>query len=237
MAVSQISKAKYKMPARQKPDGVAAGSFKRHASRFYHSEGRTLPYRAIPPLDEESPHPSLLVVRERNTDTRQPLQGVCRVERPAEDSVDGGQKGNGEVEEPLEGPGHTGRRKMQQGSTRLLLHPGRGETVPALAENDVQSEASEWELRERREREERRRAEAEELGADVEEPLFPQARLHGIRRRGVGGEDIFLLSFLLVRLLSLWTVLGGGQRKACKVPPSRGQRRGNGQKCMPPKPR
>jgi len=36
----------------------------------------------------------------------------------------------------------------------------------------VQSEASEWELRERREQEEERRAEAEGLDAEVEEPLF-----------------------------------------------------------------
>jgi hypothetical protein len=37
----------------------------------------------------------------------------------------------------------------------------------------VQIEASEWELRERREREEERRQEAEELGAGGEEqPLF-----------------------------------------------------------------
>jgi ribonuclease HI len=34
-AGSRITKAKYKMPARQKPDGVVAGSSKRHASRFY----------------------------------------------------------------------------------------------------------------------------------------------------------------------------------------------------------
>jgi uncharacterized protein with GYD domain len=45
--------------------------------------------------------------------------------------------------------------------------------MPALATEKVaQSEASEWELRERREREEERRAEAEELGAEVEELLF-----------------------------------------------------------------
>jgi hypothetical protein len=31
---------------------------------------------------------------------------------------------------------------------------------------------SEWDLRERREREEERRAEVERLGAEVEEPLF-----------------------------------------------------------------
>jgi hypothetical protein len=44
--------------------------------------------------------------------------------------------------------------------------------VPTPAEEDAQSEASEWELRERREMEEERRAEAEELGGEVEEPLF-----------------------------------------------------------------
>jgi len=41
-----------------------------------------------------------------------------------------------------------------------------------LVEEDAQTEASEWELRERREREEERREEAEGLGAEVEEPLF-----------------------------------------------------------------
>ena len=47
-----------------------------------------------------------------------------------------------------------------------------GRLVPVPAEEDAQSEASEWELRERREREEERMAEAEEMGAEVEEPLF-----------------------------------------------------------------
>jgi hypothetical protein len=43
--------------------------------------------------------------------------------------------------------------------------------APPPAE-DAESEVSEWELRERREREEKRRAEVEELGSEVEEPLF-----------------------------------------------------------------
>jgi hypothetical protein len=47
-----------------------------------------------------------------------------------------------------------------------------GRLAPAPAEEDAQSEASEWELRERSDREEERRVEAEELGAEVEEPLF-----------------------------------------------------------------
>jgi len=42
----------------------------------------------------------------------------------------------------------------------------------ATAEEDAQSEASEWELQEWREREEDREMEAERLGTKVEEPLF-----------------------------------------------------------------
>jgi hypothetical protein len=47
-----------------------------------------------------------------------------------------------------------------------------GRRVPAPVEEDVESETSEWELRERREREEEGAAEAEGLDAEVEEPLF-----------------------------------------------------------------
>ena len=78
-------------------------------------------------------------------------------------------------------------------------------------EEDAQSEASEWELWERREREEERRVEATELGARGEEqPLFPHAILHGVRRRGVGlgggfrSFVFFLFVISLVRLLSSW---------------------------------
>jgi hypothetical protein len=52
-------------------------------------------------------------------------------------------------------------------------HDYKRRRVPAPAEEgDAESETSEWVLRERREREKKRRAEAEELGAEVEEPLF-----------------------------------------------------------------
>jgi hypothetical protein len=47
-----------------------------------------------------------------------------------------------------------------------------GRRVPTPAEEDGETDASEWELRDRREREEGRRVEAEELGGEVEEPLF-----------------------------------------------------------------
>jgi len=54
----------------------------------------------------------------------------------------------------------------------FLANTDVGRLAPLPADEDVQSEASEWELRERREREEERRVEAEELGAEVEGPLF-----------------------------------------------------------------
>jgi hypothetical protein len=48
-----------------------------------------------------------------------------------------------------------------------------GSRVLAAAEDDAQSEASEWELRERREKEEEMRHEVEGLGTEDEErPLF-----------------------------------------------------------------
>jgi hypothetical protein len=51
------------------------------------------------------------------------------------------------------------------------------------ADEDAPSEASEWKLRERRESEEERRGEAEELGAGWGTAAVPpQALLHGFRR-------------------------------------------------------
>jgi hypothetical protein len=68
-------------------------------------------------------------------------------------------------------------------------------------------------------------------------PVPPHARLHGIRRRGVRAATGVFCSFIchfLGATHSHGTGLGGGQRNACNATPSRGQRRGNGQKCTPP---
>jgi hypothetical protein len=69
------------------------------------------------------------------------------------------------------------------------------------------------------------------------------ARIHGVRRRrgGLGNGSLAFVFFLcLSPLLFPWcaihllgTGLGGGQREPCNVPPSGGQRRGNGLKCTP----
>ena len=59
------------------------------------------------------------------------------------------------------------RASYQTRHSRLPYTTDVGRLVPT--EEDAGSEASQWELRERREREEERRAEAEELGAADEE--------------------------------------------------------------------
>jgi hypothetical protein len=55
--------------------------------------------------------------------------------------------------------------RCSQAVLRLLSTTDIGRLVPDPAEEEAQSEASEWELRERREREEESRQEAEMLGA------------------------------------------------------------------------
>ena len=65
-------------------------------------------------------------------------------------------------------------RRCSQAALNFLASTEVGKTVPA-ADEDARSEASEWELRERAEREEERRAEAETLGRGMEReehPLF-----------------------------------------------------------------
>jgi len=60
-----------------------------------------------------------------------------------------------------------------------------GRRVPPSPAEDAQSEVSEGELWEWGEREEEMRAEAEELGAEVEEPLFLPTPTFFFRRRSV----------------------------------------------------
>jgi hypothetical protein len=74
-----------------------------------------------------------------------------------------------------------------------------GRRVLPPVENDAESEASAWELRKRREREEERRVEAEELGAGVEEPLFLPTPAFMASADEVKG---FLVSFLFFSLVT-----------------------------------
>jgi len=142
----------------------------------------------------------------------------------------------------------SGRRKSQW-RIRDLVADGRcsqavldflsttdvGRLVPA--EEDAGS--SEWERRERREREEERRVEMEEFGCRRGgTALSPAALLHGACGGGVGDGSRFphpflcfsfvvpsVTSSLLCVFYSLGTGLGGGQREACNVPPCADNRR------------
>ena len=115
-------------------------------------------------------------------------------------------------------------RRCSQAVLNFLTSTEVGKTVPAV-EEDARSEASEWELQERAEREEERRAEAEALGIEEEEhPLFlPTPPLHGIGGRGVGGVFSFVLFFS--RFLG---GLGGGHKGSLHCAALRGLRPGNG---------
>jgi len=166
-AGGRTSKKKYRMLASHKPDGTVAGSTKKLASRFYQLKmghcrtGQYLHWARARPTAKcwwcQCP-----------TQTRDHLFKVC----PR-------WKGQQKIlwEEIRK---ETGRWKSRW-KIRDLLADGRcsqavldflsstdvGKIAPAVeAEDDVGSEASEWELRERREREEGRRA--EELGAEDE---------------------------------------------------------------------
>jgi hypothetical protein len=95
------------------------------------------------------------------------------VEGPVKDPVDGGQEGNESWKSCWKVRDLLADERCSRAVLDFLATTVVGRLAPAPSdEEDAQSEASEWELRERRDREEERRMEAEELGAEVEEPLF-----------------------------------------------------------------
>ena len=164
-AGGRTSKAKYRMPKSQKPEGVVASTTKRLASRFYQLKtghartGQYLYWAKARPTAE-------CWWCGHHAQTREHLFKVCPEWK--------GQQKILWAEVSKE----TGRWKSRW-KVRDLLADGRcaqavldflsstdvGRLVPPLEESDDRSEASEWELREHREREEQQEAEAEELGA------------------------------------------------------------------------
>jgi len=158
-AGGRTSKTKYRMPKSQRPDGTVAGSTKRLASRFYQIKtGHCLSGQYLH-WTKNRPTPQCWWCRYQQQ-TREHLFKVCR-EWKAQQKILWA-----EVRK------ETGRWKSQW-KIRDLLADGRcsravldfltatdvGRRV--LAEESAGSEASERELRERREWEEEREAEAE----------------------------------------------------------------------------
>ena len=109
-----------------------------------------------------------------------------------------------------------------------------GRLVAALAEKEVQSEASE-ELWERREREEERRAEAQGPGGKVEDPSFSPCPSLWHQRKRSDNVPPFCLSFVisLVPLLS-WDRPGRRAKESLQRAAIARTARGNGQKFTPP---
>ena len=121
-------------------------------------------------------------------------QGVCGVEGPAENSVGGGAEGDRVGKSWWNARDLLADERCSRAVLDFLSTTNVGMLVQALG--DVAREASDWELPDRREREEERRAEAEEVGAAGGAPVPTHALFHGIRTgRGgaVGGGLRFLL--------------------------------------------
>jgi len=171
-AGDRITKKKYKMPARRRPDGTVAGSSKRLASRFYQLKtGHCLTGQHLN-WTKNRPTPQCWWCGSR-IQTRDHLLKECAKWRGQQKILwaevrkkTGRWKSRWKVRDLL------ADERCSSAVLDFLSTTDVGRLVPAPAEVDAQSEVSEGELREWREREEERRAEAEGLGAEVEEPLF-----------------------------------------------------------------
>jgi hypothetical protein len=96
------------------------------------------------------------------------LQKLPPLKGPAQDSVGGGAEGDREGKDQFE---IRDLSRMRGAARRYWTSssPRKGRLVPPPAEEEAQSEASEWEFRERREREVERRQKAEEVGVEDKE--------------------------------------------------------------------
>jgi len=203
-AGGRTSKAKYRMPESQKPDGAVAGSTKRLASRYYQLKtghartGQYLHWAKVRPTAQcwwcQCP-----------SQTRDHLFKACpewRMQQKilwAEVQKETGKwKSRWEIRDLL-ADGRCGPAVLD-----FLTSTDVGRLVPPLEKSDTGSQVSEWELRDRREREEEREAGVEELGAageldaGEELPLFlptPPFMASAGEEQGTGR------AFLLVCLL------------------------------------
>ena len=147
----------------------------------------------------------------------------------------GGEEGDREVEGPVQGEGPAGRREVQLGSAGLPGSHGRGQARAGVGGGH-------------RQRGFRAggagmaggaRSGGDGAGRGRDSTVPTHARLHGVRRNGVGGVFLCLsfdcharFSVLCNSLCALYIFVGQawaeGKRGACNEPPARGQRTGNG---------
>jgi len=202
-AGGRTSTKKYKMPKSQRPDGTVAGSTKRLASRFYQLKTghcRTGQY--------------LHWTKSRSTaqcwwckcpsQTRDHLLKSCPRWKSEQKTLwEEVWKEAGRGRWRWKAHELFAEQSCSQAVLDFLSVTEVGKTVPAEErEEDVESEASEWELRERAEREEEKREEelgAEDVGAGGEHCLFlPTPSFMASAEKewgGGGGATCFSLSF------------------------------------------
>jgi hypothetical protein len=156
-AGARVTGKKYKLLIKQRPDGTVAGSPKRLASRFYQLKtGHCLTgqYLNWTKLSAGGAH---IGCRHGSTSSKTVPAGRLNRRRCGPRFARG--KDWFKIRDLADD-------RCSQAVLDFLSTTDVGRLVPAPAEEDAQSEASEWEFQERREKEEERRQEAEELGAE-----------------------------------------------------------------------
>jgi len=174
-AGGRASKRKYRMPKSHRPDDTVAGSTKRLVSRFYHVKtGHCLTGQYL--NWTKNRHTPQCWRCRYQTQTWEHLLKVCPEWKTQQKILWAEvQKETGRWKSRWKVRDLLADERCSRAVLDFLSTTDLGRLVPA--EEDVGSEASEWELRECREREEERRAEAEEVGAAGElgageEPLL-----------------------------------------------------------------
>jgi len=112
MSVGRGLNLQEEIPYAGQPKARRRGSQQHQETRLsvLPAEDGALPNSAVPQLDKDPNHPTMLVVPVPNADPGPPLQVVPRVEAAAEDPVGGGEEGDQEVEGTVEGEGPAGQR-------------------------------------------------------------------------------------------------------------------------------
>ena len=167
------------MPKSHRPDGTVAGITKRLASRFYQLKAGRCRTGQYLHWAKARPDPECWWCQ-CPSQTRDHLFKVCREWRLQQKVLWAEvQKETGRWKSRCKIRDLLADRRCSQAVLYFLTSTDVGRIVPAVrGEDDEGSEASDWELRERREREEEREAEAEalgaadELGAGGDPPLF-----------------------------------------------------------------
>jgi len=171
-AGKRISAKKYRMPRTQQPDKTVAGSNKRVAARFYQIKtGHCLTGQYLEWTENRTSVQCWWCRCKEQT--REHLFKNCGQWKEQQKVLwkeVWKETGRGRSWFPIQD--HLADDRCSRAVLDFLSTMDVGRLAPAPVEEDAQSEASEWEVRERREREEEREAETARLGAEVEEPLF-----------------------------------------------------------------